>query len=43
VLRYYADCTEADTAHALGISIGAVKSHAHRAITSLGKKLEASR
>jgi RNA polymerase sigma-70 factor (sigma-E family) len=43
VLRYYADCTEADTADALGISIGAVKSHAHRAIASLGKKLEASR
>ncbi|MCU1676113.1 MAG: polymerase subunit sigma-24 [Frankiales bacterium] len=43
VLRYYGDCTEAETADTLGISLGAVKSHAHRAIASLGKKLEASR
>ncbi|HET7071249.1 MAG TPA: SigE family RNA polymerase sigma factor [Nocardioides sp.] len=28
VLRYFDDCTEAGTAEALGISLGAVKSHA---------------
>jgi len=43
VLRYYAECTEAETADALGISVGAVKSHTHRAITALGKKLETTR
>lgn len=43
VLRYYAECSEIETADALGISVGAVKSHAHRAIASLGKKLETSR
>jgi RNA polymerase sigma-70 factor (sigma-E family) len=43
VLRYYAECTESETADTLGISVGAVKSHAHRAVASLGKKLEASR
>ncbi|MDQ1679823.1 MAG: hypothetical protein QOI42_682 [Frankiaceae bacterium] len=43
ILRYYTDCTEVEAAETLGISIGAVKSHAHRAIASLGKKLEASR
>lgn len=43
VLRYYAECTEAETADTLGISVGAVKSHTHRAITALGKKLETTR
>lgn len=43
VLRYYADCTELETAAALGIAVGTVKAHAHRAIAALGLKLEASR
>jgi RNA polymerase sigma-70 factor (sigma-E family) len=34
-LRYFEDLTEADTARALGCSIGAVKSHASRALRSL--------
>lgn len=35
VLRYLADLTEADTAAALGCSVGSVKRHAHRALTGL--------
>ena len=35
VLRYYAELSEAETAHALGISRGAVKSHGSRAIRAM--------
>jgi RNA polymerase sigma-70 factor (sigma-E family) len=35
VLRYFDDLTEADTAAALGISIGTVKSHVRDALTRL--------
>jgi len=35
VLRYYADLSEADTAAALGISLGTVKSTASRALSKL--------
>jgi RNA polymerase sigma-70 factor (sigma-E family) len=35
VLRYYADLSEADIAATLGLSCGAVKSHAHRGLTAL--------
>lgn len=35
VLRYLADQSEANTARALGCSVGAVKRHAHRALTTL--------
>ena len=35
VLRYYADLSEAQIAAALGVSTGAVKSHAARALDSL--------
>jgi len=35
VLRYFDDLTEADTAAALGISVGAVKSHAREALAHL--------
>ena len=40
VLRYYADLSEADAAKAMGISIGAVKSHAARGLSALGAALK---
>jgi RNA polymerase sigma-70 factor (sigma-E family) len=40
VLRYYADLSEADTARAMGISAGAVKSHTARAMAALRTNLE---
>ncbi len=38
-LRYFDDLTEAETARMLGLSVGAVKSHGHRAITALRVRL----
>lgn len=35
VLRYFEDLTEKDTAAALGVSVGTVKSHAHAALQTL--------
>jgi RNA polymerase sigma-70 factor (sigma-E family) len=43
VLRYYADLSESDIAEAMGISRGAVKSHASRGIAALRTTLEAAR
>ena len=43
VLRYYADLSEAQIADAMGISAGAVKSHASRGIAALRATLEESR
>jgi RNA polymerase sigma-70 factor (sigma-E family) len=40
VLRYYSDLTENDIAETLGISRGAVKSHASRGIRALRTSLE---
>jgi RNA polymerase sigma-70 factor (sigma-E family) len=40
VLRYYADLTEAQIAEALGISPGAVKTHASRGLTALRERLD---
>ncbi len=40
VLRYYADLSEADTALAMGVSRGAVKSHTSRGMSALRKSLE---
>jgi len=40
VLRYYGDLSEKDIADALGISPGAVKSHASRGVTALRTTLE---
>ena len=40
VLRYYGDLSEADIAHCLGISRGAVKTHASRAMAALRPTLE---
>ncbi len=43
VLRYYADLSEADAARAMGISRGAVKSHAARGMSVLRPALEDAR
>lgn len=43
VLRYYSDASEAEIADTLGISKGAVKSHAHRGLTALRSFLHAER
>jgi RNA polymerase sigma-70 factor (sigma-E family) len=40
VLRYYGDLTEAQTAAAMGCSVGAVKSHTSRAMSALRPLLE---
>ena len=40
VLRYYADLSEADTAAAMGISRGAVKSHTARGVAALRRHLD---
>ena len=42
VLRYYVDLAEVDIADALGISRGAVKSHASRGMAALRTALEAT-
>jgi RNA polymerase sigma-70 factor (sigma-E family) len=39
VLRYFADLTEPQTAHLLGISVGSVKGYCSRALDHLGKIL----
>jgi RNA polymerase sigma-70 factor (sigma-E family) len=39
VLRYYEGLTEAQTAEVLGCSVGAVKSHASRALRSMRERL----
>ena len=43
VLRFLDDMSEADTAAALGISPGSVKTHSHRALTRLRTVLEEDR
>jgi RNA polymerase sigma-70 factor (sigma-E family) len=40
VLRYYLDLNEADTAVALGIKVGTVKSQTHKALLQLREQLE---
>jgi RNA polymerase sigma-70 factor (sigma-E family) len=39
-LRYYADLSEAETAEAMGVSTGAVKSHVSRALAALRATME---
>jgi len=39
-LRYYLDLSEVDIAATLGISTGAVKTHAHRGLATLAARLE---
>jgi RNA polymerase sigma-70 factor (sigma-E family) len=43
VLRYFLECSTAETADTLGISDGAVKTHLHRALASLARDLESLR
>ena len=43
VLRYYLDLPEAEIAETLGISPGSVKTHLHRALASLARRLENDR
>jgi len=40
VLRYYGDLSEAQTAEAMGVSPGAVKSHTSRALAALRRTME---
>jgi len=40
VLRHYVGLSERETAETLGITVGAVKSHASRALTSLRAQME---
>ncbi len=41
VLRYYLDLSEAEIAATIGISVGSVKTHAHRGLAALAARLEA--
>ncbi len=43
VLRYFLDCSTAETAETLGLSDGAVKTHLHRALAALAQRLESLR
>lgn len=43
VLRFWQDATETEIADALGISVGSVKTHLHRALGAMTTKLEATR
>lgn len=43
VLRYWSDLSEADIAATLGISRGAVKSHASRGVAAVAHRLEGTR
>jgi len=42
IARYYLRLTEAQTADLLNISRGSIKRHAHRALTALGRNIEAT-
>jgi RNA polymerase sigma-70 factor (sigma-E family) len=42
VLRFYEDLTEAQTARLLGVSLGTVKSHTARALSTLRERLSGS-
>jgi RNA polymerase sigma factor (sigma-70 family) len=43
VLRYYGDLADPEIATTLGVSVGSVKTHLHRARTALAPRLEALR
>ncbi len=40
VLRYFAELSEAETATAMGVSAGSVKTHLHRALNALSAELK---
>jgi RNA polymerase sigma factor (sigma-70 family) len=40
VLRYYCEMSEAETAATLGVSVGTVKAAAHRALSSLRRRMK---
>jgi RNA polymerase sigma factor (sigma-70 family) len=40
VLRFYGEMTEGDIAAVMGVSVGSVKTHLHRATTALSEHLE---
>lgn len=42
-LKFYADLSEAETAAAMGVSTGSVKTHVHRGLAALEKLLEEER
>ena len=42
-LRYFLDLSEAEIADTLGISAGSVKTHVHRGLETLARRLEGSR
>jgi RNA polymerase sigma factor (sigma-70 family) len=43
VLHYFTELADSEIADVLGISVGSVKTHLHRARTTLAKRLEGSR
>ena len=43
VLKFYAELSEAETAAAMGVSAGSVKTHVHRGLAALEKLLEEER
>jgi RNA polymerase sigma-70 factor (sigma-E family) len=43
VLRYFLDCSTEETAEALGVSQGTVKTHLHRGLAAMEKVLEVGR
>ena len=43
VLRYYLELSEREIAAALGVSVGSVKTHLHRALAGLANRLEEDR
>jgi RNA polymerase sigma factor (sigma-70 family) len=40
VLRYYLDLADAEIAATLGMSVGSVKTHVHRGMATLTRRLE---
>ncbi|HEY7591568.1 MAG TPA: sigma-70 family RNA polymerase sigma factor [Actinophytocola sp.] len=40
ILRYYCELSEAETAEAIGVSVGTVKSSAHRALATLRRTMK---